>query len=219
VKPAELSHLADDRLIDVYFAECEVEESVEADETARRHLGACASCARRYQLISEPLERLREQAARAADAVFTNERLSTQRERILRRLEAAEHPARVILFPFASSSRRAGGGVRIMKRWVAAAAAAGLLVGLGLGRLATINSPAVQQAPRASLMAANGAVRAQPTIRPVPGSSNSTIGDYAGDEAFLLALDDAVNRRVSIAELQAIDALTPHVSEASVRVK
>jgi hypothetical protein len=218
VKPAERSHLADDRLIDVYFAECEVEEGLEAVETARRHLETCTSCARRYELISEPLERLRERSVSAADGVFTNERLNTQREHILHRLEAAEHPAKVLHFPFASSSRSAGTGVRVMKRWVAAAAAAGLLVGVALGRLATINSPSVQKPPLASLMAANRPVQAQPAIRPAPGSS-AAAGNYAGDEAFLSALDDAVNRRVSIAELQAIDALTPHVREAAVRVR
>jgi hypothetical protein len=215
VKPAERSHLADDRLIDVYFAECEVEEGLEDVETARRHLETCTSCARRYELISEPLERLREHSVAAADAVFTNERLNTQREHILHRLEAAEHPAKVLHFPSASSSRNAGTGVSVMKRWVAAAAAAGLLVGVGLGRLA-VNSPA--QKPPASLMAANRPVQAQPAIRPAPGSS-AAAGNYAGDEAFLSALDDAVNRRVSIAELRAIDALTPHVRDAAVRVR
>jgi len=215
VKRAELNHPADNQLIDAYFAQGEIEEGAAPVEAARRHLESCPSCARRYQLISEPLERLREQAVSAADAVFTNERLNTQREHILHRLEAAERPARVIPFPFASAGRHAGGGVRIMKRWVAAAAAAGLLVGLGLGRLAT---PVTPQAPRTSLVAANRAIQAQPAIRPAPGSSAPAIGSHTGDEAFLSALDEAVNRRVSIAELRAIDALTPHVREATAAV-
>ena len=212
MKPAELNHPADDRLIDVYFAQGEAEEGAAPVETARRHLESCPSCARRLELISEPLERLRAQAVSEADAVFTSERLNAQREHILHRLEAAEHPARVIPFPFASSSRHAGGGVQVMRRWVAAAAAAGLLVGLGLGRLA---APVGPQVPRTSLIAANRAIQPGAAIRPAPGSSDSAIGSYTGDEAFLSALDEAVNRRVSIAELQAIDALTPHVREAT----
>lgn len=212
MKPAELNHPADDRLIDVSFTQSEVEDGAAPVEAARRHLESCPSCARRYELISEPLERLREQAVSAADAVFTNERLNAQREHILHRLEATEHPARVIPFPFAPSGRQAGAGVRIMRRWVAAAAAAGLLVGLGLGRLAT---PVGPQVPRTSLVAANRAIQPRPAIRPAPGSSESAIGSYTGDEAFLSALDEAVNRRVSIAELRAIDALTPHVREAT----
>jgi hypothetical protein len=212
VKPAELDHPADDRLIDVYFAQSDVEEATALVEAARRHLESCPSCARRYELISGPLERLREQAVSAADAIFTNERLKVQREHILHRLEAAEHPARVIPFPLAPSGRQVSAGVRIMRRWVAAAAAAGLLVGLGLGRLAT---PVAPQAPRASLMAANRPTQAQPAMRPAPGSSGSAIGDYATDEAFLSAIDAAVNRRTSIAELQAIDAMTPHAREVT----
>jgi hypothetical protein len=212
VKPAELNHPADDRLIDVYFVQREVEEGTPVVEAARRHLESCPSCARRYELISAPLERLRDQAVGAADAIFTNERLKAQREHILHRLEAAEHPARVIPFPFAPSGRQAGAGVRVMRRWVAAAAAAGVLVGLGLGRLAT---PVAPQAPPTSLIAANRAMQAQPAMRPGPGSSGSAIADNAADEDLLSAIDDAVNRRTSIAELQAIDALTPHAREVT----
>ena len=214
MKAAELNHPADDRLIDAYFAKGEADDGTAAVAATRRHLEACPSCARRYELISEPLERLRVQETGAADAVFTSERLNAQREHILHRLEAAEHPARVIPFPFASSGRHAGGGARIMRRWVAAAAAAGLLVGLGLGRLA---APVGPQAPRPSLVAANRALQTGPAIRPVAGSPDSTIGNSTGDEAFLLALDEAVNRRVSIAELRAIDDLTPHAATLDVR--
>jgi hypothetical protein len=74
-------------------------------------------------------------AVREADAVFTPERLARQQARILHRLEQDGRPARVITFPghgqdpFASRARPAS-------RWIAVAAAAGLVVGLLAGHLA-----------------------------------------------------------------------------------
>jgi hypothetical protein len=69
-----------------------------------------------------------------ADAVFTADRLRAQHQQIARRLEHVGRPARVISFPgqlvrrtiTASTSHAA-------PRWVAAAAAAGLFVGIALG--------------------------------------------------------------------------------------
>ena len=101
-------------------------------------------------------------AAREADAVFTPERLARQQAKILQRLGQDGRPARVIAFPghgqdpFALRTRPA-------TRWIAVAAAAGLVVGLLAGHLAhdipgRVAAPAVAvarptDAPQASLRA------------------------------------------------------------------
>jgi hypothetical protein len=70
-----------------------------------------------------------------ADAVFTPERLARQQARILQRLEQDGRPARVIAFP-GYPQDGAAARVRPGTRWIAAAAAAGLIVGLLAGHLA-----------------------------------------------------------------------------------
>ena len=81
------------------------------------------------------LEEISAAAAQEADAVFTPERLARQQAKILQRLEQDGRPARVITFPrhgqdpFAVRARPAS-------RWIAVAAAAGLVVGLLAGHLA-----------------------------------------------------------------------------------
>lgn len=74
-------------------------------------------------------------AAHEADAVFTPERLARQQARILHRLEQDGRPGRIIAFPGQAAETtplRARPGTR----WIAAAAVAGLLVGLLAGHLA-----------------------------------------------------------------------------------
>jgi hypothetical protein len=81
------------------------------------------------------LDEISAAAVHEADAVFTPDRLARQQAKILHRLEQDGRPARVIAFPnhgqdpFALRARPA-------TRWIAAAAAAGLIVGLLAGHLA-----------------------------------------------------------------------------------
>jgi len=122
-EPLTLAHLTDDQLVEVYV--------LMSDD---QHLRGCPDCARRYKALVDALEQCRAEAVTQADAVFTAERLHEQRERIVRRLERHEHPAEVLLFPNRSgqdpATRRLLAPVR---RWVAGAAAAGLVAGLFLG--------------------------------------------------------------------------------------
>src|SRR5213075_3472379 len=83
--------------------------------------------------LSSWLDTLQSDATTEADEAFPPERLAAQHAQIFRRLEAAERPARVIAFPkFAQplTSRTSHAS-----RWIAAAAAAGLIVGVGVGQL------------------------------------------------------------------------------------
>ena len=97
------------------------------------HLASCGECRVRYDAFASWMEEIRTDARLEADEIFTPERLAAQQAVITRRLEAAERPARVIAFPKFSSSTT--GRSAPVRRWIAAAAAAGLLVGLGLGQI------------------------------------------------------------------------------------
>jgi predicted anti-sigma-YlaC factor YlaD len=100
---------------------------------AHPHLERCAACRNRFAELASWLETIRVDAVAEADEHFPAERLAAQNAQIFRRLEAAERPARVIAFPtftqpLTSRSSHAS-------RWIAAAAAAGLIVGVGVGQL------------------------------------------------------------------------------------
>ena len=78
----------------------------------------------------------RGRALAEADEVFTADRLAAQQASVMRRLEALERPARVIAFP--KFSRPVATPQRHVQRWVASAAAAGLIIGLAAGQFVDI---------------------------------------------------------------------------------
>lgn len=100
---------------------------------ADSHLHGCAECRTRYSAFAAWLEDLRVDATAEADQALSPERLAAQQSQILRRLEALDHPGRVIAFP--KSAPATAATVSRPQRWIAAAAAAGLIVGLGLGQV------------------------------------------------------------------------------------
>jgi hypothetical protein len=83
--------------------------------------------------IAAALEAYRAAAHAEADAHFDERALEAQRARILQRIDQAGHRARVIPFPGAPEPLR--GGASSSRRWISAAAAAGLLIGLLTGQL------------------------------------------------------------------------------------
>src|SRR5262245_8154477 len=116
-------HLSEDRLAEVYFL---------ASEDA--HLETCETCSDRYNHLVSILEGSREASDMEAGAIFTDARLHEQRDRILRRLERHGHAAEVLPFPNRAAGHYAPH--RLLgptRRWVAGAAAAGLVAGLFLG--------------------------------------------------------------------------------------
>ena len=132
-------HLSDADLADVW-----TDASLSATETrtatgARSHLLDCAQCRARYAEFTNWLDGVRVDARAEADEAFPPDRLAAQQAQILRRLETAGRPARVIAFPRFTgpiSTQHSG-----RQRWIAAAAAAGLIVGIGLGRLVDFHRP------------------------------------------------------------------------------
>jgi hypothetical protein len=168
------------------------------------HLTTCASCRARFAEFSSWLENMRVDAVTEADDYFSAERLATQQAQIFRRLEAAERPARVIAFPrFAQplSSRSSHAS-----RWIAAAAAAGLIVGVGVGQLMDLrHSLTVRDTPAAQTQLVDAPLTARRDARVQPISA-------ARDELFLSELEASLSR-ASVPELRALDAFTPRAGD------
>ncbi len=145
-------------------------------------------------------------ATAEADEHFSPERLAAQHALIFRRLEAAERPARVIAFPrFAQplTSRTSHAS-----RWIAAAAAAGLIVGVGVGQLMDLRHPFTAQpatTTQARISTARGPIGRDRFVQPVSDTR---------DETFLSELDASLSR-AGVPELRALDAFTPRADDQS----
>jgi hypothetical protein len=196
-------HLPEERLFDSYLAERGGEA---IDPPVAEHLADCPTCGSRYAELSTFMNTLRKEGDADADAVFTPERLRLQQQQIVRRMAFIGRPARVLSFPArivrgtidASRSRTA-------PRWVAAAAAAGLFVGVAVGASLQWRS---QFDGRQSFMSSP---RREPGLGAV-ATRGTGIADVAPDDAFLSDLEIALERPHT-RELLAFDELTPHVRE------
>ena len=193
-------HLSERRLYDCYYTE-RTGEAV--DPRAADHLADCAACGARYADLSRFLDALRAEGDAESRDVFTAERLQAQQQQIARRLEHVGHPARVISFPAQLVRRSISSTTAPMApRWIAAAAAAGLFVGVALG--ASYQWDWRNQIAR-SVLTGDANVRLSPMATRGSGSN-----DVAADDAFLSELELALDRPRT-RELIAYDALTPHV--------
>ena len=191
-------HLHDERLFDCYLTE---RGGDVLDPPAAEHLADCGECSARYAALTEFMETLRRDGEADADAVFTADRLRAQQQAIARRVEHLGRPARVISFPHRIVQRTLGvSQSRTAPRWVAAAAAAGLFVGVALGASYELN---MRRAPATSFGTRDVSARI------APAAARSANAD---DAAFLSDLELALERPHT-RELQAFDALTPHVRE------
>ena len=200
------SHLQERRLYECYYAE----RSGEAvDPRAAEHLADCETCGGRYAELARFLDALRAEGDAEANDVFTTERLQAQQQQVARRIELAGHPARVISFP-ARLVRRSitSTTAPAAPRWIAAAAAAGLFVGVALGASYEWD----WRGPSArSVFTSDAKMRLSPIATRGTGST-----DVAADDAFLSELEAALDRPRT-RELIAYDALTPHVRDVSDR--
>ncbi len=194
-------HLSDDRFADIWSAAVAGGEPV-----ADPHLASCAQCRSRYAEFTDWLERIHDDARTDAEEAFPQERLAAQQAQVMRRLEALERPARVIAFPrFARPVTSTQGH---MQRWVAASAAAGLIIGLAAGQffdlrhaLTPLRSPAGTQTARLA--------PSQPARVPsvVPASTSSV-----SDEALFFGADSTrTSERLSM--LRSIDDITPRARD------
>lgn len=188
-----LSHVGDDRLVTACL------EGPSASEAA--HLDTCALCTARRQQLETLLSDVSESAAAATDEVFTEERLATQRVRIFQRIAHIGQPGRVIAFPSVTASDARLFRTRPSSRWVAAAAAAGLAIGLLVGRLSTPH----RASPRAGLAASARLESGAPALLPA--------AIRLSDEEFLGQIENAVNGPAQV--LRPLHELTPLVEHAA----
>jgi hypothetical protein len=129
--------------------------------------------------------------------------MERQRERILRRIDSLQSGPRGLPFPAAGQNGHASSQPRVLRRWVAAAAVAGLLVGLGTGRMVfnrgdRSTTEASRQLAPASVPAAERQAPTMRALRVEPGLS---------DEEFLSEIEMAT-AAPRTRELRAIYAIT-----------
>jgi hypothetical protein len=193
-------HLDDAALAEIWSA-----AAASGQAAADQHLNGCAQCRARYAAFTGWLDRLRDDAHAEADELFTPERLATQQAQIVRRLEALERPARVIAFPrFARPATSTQGHAQ---RWIAAAAAAGLVIGLAAGQFVDIRDVLVGGRTRASAVQT---VRATQTALPKgPVVTPASVTSAADEKLFF---GDAVDR-VRFSTLQPMDDITPRARD------
>jgi hypothetical protein len=198
------AHLVEERLFDYYLAERGHEP---LDPRIAEHITDCPGCAARYADLASFMDGLRSEGNADADSIFTADRLRAQQTTIERRLAQVGRPARVLSFPARvvrhTMQRHASPWT---PRWMAAAAAAGLLVGVAVGASYNFSTRSlVTQAAR----------QVSPLLTPVATRGDSP-AQVAADDAFLSDLELALERPHT-RELVAFDALTPHVREVSNR--
>ena len=203
-------HLQDDRLVECYFSDRGGEP---LDPPSIEHLADCDACGLRYAELVTFLDDMRAVSDAETDAVFTPERLRQQQEHILRRLEHASRSARVISFPGQSSSHPTAAGGRVAPRWLAAAAAAGLFVGVAVG--GTLLHPGFERSVTSMRVANNATASARLASSPAVLVNPASVSDNIDDDVFLMQLEFALERPHT-QELQPFDALTPHVREIGV---
>jgi len=199
-----VSHLQEERLFDSYLTERGGEP---IDPPIAEHLADCPSCAGRYADLAAFMDALRREGDADADAFFTPDRLRLQHQQIVRRIALIGRPARVLSFPGRIVRRTIdASATRTAPRWVAAAAAAGLFIGVAVG--ASFQWSSQPQGRQRFLTDPARAARLSPVATRGTGPA-----DVASDDAFLSDLEIALERPHT-RELQAFDALTPHVRES-----
>jgi hypothetical protein len=188
-------------LDDAALAAIWTDRSMAGAEVSDPHLAECAQCRARMDAFARWMDDLRSEAVAEADEAFPVERLAAQQAHVLRRLELAERPARVIAFP--TQAAPVSQGSSHVRRWVAAGVAAGLIVGVGVGQLmdfrhATGTLRSEYQAAEPPRSDRIGASR----IQPISATTNES------DDAFMADVDASLSRN-SLTELRALDAMTP----------
>lgn len=179
-------HLSENALVDAWYS-----------GVHPAHLDRCDLCAERARAVSRWLDDTRRLGLDAADDAFPAERLAAQQHQILARLEQLDRPAKLLAFPRTPAASTGGPAVQqVSPRWLVAAAAAGLVLGVVGGRLSMWQ-------PAAPPMRAAAPVAVAP---PAPASAT------AGDEF----LYDGEISAPSISSLRALDTLTPPVTVARV---
>ncbi len=203
-------HLQDERLFDCYYAE---RRSDAPDPPSAEHLADCDAFARRYAELGTFLTTLNTDADADINAMFPPERLHAQQQDIARRIELVGRAARVISFPgrFAAQKPQAS-TTRRVTRWIAAAAAAGVLVGVTAGTMFKFGDrfDLARTGRRAGTNVAERQVIGAALPARLAAVGVASASDT--DDTFMSDLESALDRPHTN-ELIAFDALTPHLRD------
>lgn len=200
------AHVPAERLAVLALAGADDERG--ADDKTLAHVSTCDLCAAELSRLATDFDRLREEAFHEADALFPEAALETQRARVLDRLAHIGHAARVLPFPM----RRALAGPAnpvVNRRWVSAAAVAGLLVGIAAGQVMHVGSwgeprqtaSADSTAAVSDYAPSEGVAQALATV---PASAPTPLAYYVG-----LTEVDSADQLGRAAAIRPLDALTP----------
>lgn len=192
------AHLSDERLIEVCL-DCQ------PASRERQHLEHCPTCRARRTDLERMLGDVTDTSLIEADAAFPLERLTRQHARIMKRIDGDARPARVLAFPAAHTHEPLMSRARPGMRWIAGAAAAGLLVGAVAGHVAHDFSIARPVPAAASISAAPAAL---------DGTTWQAVATTLSEEEFLGQIETAIHESGSPA-LQPLDDLTPLVWEVA----
>jgi hypothetical protein len=172
-------------------------------EIDTRHLASCDVCRATLDTRVAALRLERDAVDALVEASFPDSALDTQRRGIVARLTARRDNGRVLEFP-ARAGRQAPRD-RPAMRWLAAAAAAGLFVGMLAG-------PRLQPVWQGPFLAQRHVARATP-LQAVSAREPRVV--HTHDELFLSEMETAVNNRGAL-PLRALDDLTPEPVPVSV---
>ncbi len=207
-------HLHDERLFDCCLAE---DAGEPADPPTAEHLAECGRCSERYAGLRQLLESIRTDGVAESDAVFTPDRLQAQQQQIARRIAHVGRAARVLSFPAQFVSRHVGAAThRVATRWIAAAAAAGLFVGVAAGMF--LNNAHGRAASVGQLASVHRTASPPPLPGRLAAARAGGAASQNADDAFLSELDVALDRPYT-RELAPFDALTPHVREVTNQIR
>ena len=189
-------------------------ESPSLSPSVQAHLERCDRCAARLEQLRTVMSTEREDAMAAADAAFPESRLRTQRSSILARLEQARAGSRVLDFPTVPETRTwMARRDRPAMRWLAGAAAAGLLVGLGAGQAVFTGHQLRFHSPAAPTAANNSWTPARWINTGTPDTPHIERVAGASEEAFLSDMELVLNKRRNAA-LRALDeSLAPNAKD------
>jgi hypothetical protein len=189
------THLSDESLVELHTLQLTGEHGLAAGYL--RHVRQCEHCTSRLEALRDSCGELRRDVLASVDALITPARLDRQFDVITRRLEG--HAGRVL--PFPTLTHRPA-PTPPLRRWIAPAAAAGLLIGLGAGRLISpLPGPA-----QSSWRPASGVAVSGPRLQ------------HETDEQMLVEIEYALTRSRT-KEFRALDELTPRIADARARAR
>jgi anti-sigma factor RsiW len=174
------------------------------------HIRACETCQARAARWRQMLDGLADAGPSSFDELVSPHHLDTQRRRVMGRIERLYAPpeaAHVLRFP--AATRPALSKVRLVTRWMSAAAAAGLLVGVTIGQFVHLHPewPTLGSARDASVESVEEEGRQETTVTVAPARTPT---------ASLLDQLDLVLTTPQIPELTSLDEFTPRIREIAI---